>query len=329
MVESASMPSRLIDRLPPVRGALVSDAALAKATWFRVGGPAEVLFRPADRDDLIGFLGNMPADVPVTFLGAGTNVLVRDGGIPGVVIRLGKAFATIEVAGTDVLAGAAAMDINVARAAARHAISGLEFLSGIPGTVGGAVRMNAGAFGREVRDAIVSAEAISRDGTVHSLSADELGLGYRSCGIPDDWIFVAARFRGHSGAIGAIEAEMRRIRIAREDSQPIRTRTGGSTFANPAEEESGGLRAWELIDRAGCRGLARGGAAVSNLHCNFLINTGHATAADIEGLGEEVRRRVSRACGVTLHWEIRRLGRYDSGSKARPVQASDGGECGR
>ena len=294
---------RLIERLPAVRGRYTEDAPLAAISWFRVGGPAEVMFRPADRDDLAQFLANRPADVPVTVIGVASNLLVRDGGIPGVTIRLGRGFADISVSDTQVSAGAAALDLNVARAAAEAGIAGLEFLVGIPGTVGGALRMNAGAYERELKDVIVSAEALDAKGTLHRLTADDLGFGYRSSSVPEDWIFTGATFSGAEGAYNAIEARMREIAQAREESQPIRTRTGGSTFKNPP-----GGSAWRLIDAAGCRGLRRGGAMVSPMHCNFLVNTGDATAADIEELGEDVRRRVRESSGVTLEWEIKRVG---------------------
>jgi UDP-N-acetylmuramate dehydrogenase len=294
---------RLIDRLPPVRGRYKENAPLAPVTWFRVGGPAEVLFRPADAADLAHFLAARPADVPVTVLGVASNVLIRDGGVRGVVIRLGREFAGLAVDGTDMHAGAAAMDVNVARLACTAGIAGLEFLSGVPGTIGGALRMNAGAFGGEMKDVVVSAEALDGSGQRHCLGAGDLGFGYRRATVPEDWMFVSARLRGHLGEVAAITRRMEDIRTRREQTQPIRARTGGSTFANPP-----GGKAWELIEAAGCRGLTRGGAMVAEKHCNFLINTGSATAADLEALGEEVRRRVLETSGVTLHWEIRRLG---------------------
>jgi UDP-N-acetylmuramate dehydrogenase len=294
---------RLIDRLPPVRGRYRENAPLAPVTWFRVGGPAEVLFRPADVDDLAQFLATRPEDVPVTVLGVGSNVLVRDGGVPGVVIRLGREFASLDVDGADILAGAAAMDVNVARLACTAGIAGLEFLSGVPGTIGGALRMNAGAFGGEVKDVVVAAEALDGDGRRHRLNGDDLGFGYRSSSVPADWLFVSARLRGSFGETAAIAGRMDEIRKLRERTQPIRVRTGGSTFTNPP-----GQKAWELIEAAGCRGLTHGDAMVAEKHCNFLINKGSATAADLEALGEEVRRRVLTTSGVALHWEIRRLG---------------------
>lgn len=304
---TARRAERLIDRLPAVRGRYTENAPLASITWFRVGGPAEVMFRPADGDDLATFLAQRPTDVPVTVLGVASNVLIRDGGVPGVVIRLGRRFAHMDVAAEtdrcEVYAGAAAVDVNVARTARDAAVAGLEFLSGIPGTIGGALRMNAGAFGCEIKDVLIAAEALDSSGRLHSLGCEDLGFGYRSCTAPADWVFVAARLRGHPGDQAAIAARMDEIRAAREQTQPTRVRTGGSTFTNPP-----GRKAWALIEQAGCRGLARGGAMVSTKHCNFLINTGSATAADLERLGEEVRRRVFESCGIKLHWEIRRLG---------------------
>jgi UDP-N-acetylmuramate dehydrogenase len=298
------METALPARLPPVRGRLTAAAPLAPVTWFQVGGPAEVLFKPADVEDLAAFLAGCPADVPVTVIGVASNLLVRDGGVAGVVIRLGRGFAEIAAGGAEIRAGAAALDLNVAVAARAAGIGGLEFLSGIPGTVGGALRMNAGAYGRETGAVLVAAEVLDRRGEAHRLTPAAMDLGYRHCGVAADWIFTGAVLRGEPDAPDAIAARMEEIARARAASQPVRARTGGSTFANPP-----GHRAWELIDRAGCRGLRRGGAAMSELHCNFLLNTGGATAADLEGLGEEVRRRVLETSGVTLHWEIRRIGR--------------------
>lgn len=294
---------RLLERLPAVRGRYTENAPLDRISWFRVGGPAEVMFRPADADDLAAFLAARPADVPLTVLGVGSNVLIRDGGIPGVVIRLGRAFAGITVDGPVVFAGAAALDVNVATVACHSGIAGLEFLSGIPGTLGGALRMNAGAFGCQVAEVVVDAEAIDARGARHRLGRDELGFAYRSCAVPQGWLFVAARLQGRAGSPAAVARRMEEIRAARDRAQPVRTRTGGSTFTNPP-----GMKAWQLIDAAGCRGLTRGGARVSEKHCNFLLNTGTATASELEQLGEEVRRRVLEHSGIALHWEIRRLG---------------------
>ncbi len=297
----------LIERLPPVRGRYAENVALAPITWFRVGGPAEVMFRPADEDDLAQFLAEKPADVAVTVLGVGSNLLVRDGGVPGVVIRLGRAFAGIAATGNHLVAGAAALDLNVALAAREAGIGGLEFLSGVPGTIGGAMRMNAGAYGRETKDVLVSARLLDAAGQRRTLAASELGFGYRRTGVPADHIFVEATLEGKGAEKADIASRMTAIREAREGSQPVRARTGGSTFANP-ETADGCGKAWELIDRAGCRGLRLGGAQVSEHHCNFLINTGTASAADLEALGEEVRRRVRETSGVELRWEIERIG---------------------
>ncbi len=293
----------LLDRLPEVRGRYSEGVPLAPITWFRVGGPAEVVFRPADADDLAAFLAARPADVPVTVLGVGSNLLVRDGGVPGVVVRLGRGFARIEADGQEIEAGAGALDGNVARVACEAGLGGVEFLSGIPGTVGGALRMNAGAYGAEIGDVLIVARALDAGGRHHELAPADMHLGYRRCGVADDWIFTGARLRGQPGEPAAIARRIEEIRRERENSQPVRSRTGGSTFANPP-----GAKAWELIDRAGCRGLRIGGAQVSEQHCNFLINTGDATAADLEALGEEVRRRVLLETGVALEWEIRRIG---------------------
>ena len=304
MAPAPDMPASLIDRLPPARGRLAANAPIGPLTWFRVGGPAEVLFRPADEADLADFLAALPEAVPVTIIGVGSNLLVRDGGIPGVTIRLGRGFAEISAEGDMVTAGAGTLDLNVALTAAEAGIAGLEFLSGVPGTIGGGLRMNAGAYGGEIKDVLVHADAVDRAGMIHRVTAAELGLSYRHSDAPDDWIFTGALLRGTRGEPAAIAARMGEIKAAREASQPIRARTGGSTFANPP-----GDHAWRLIDEAGCRGLSRGGAMVSEKHTNFLINTGSATAADLEGLGEEVRRRVHAKFGIVLDWEIRRVGR--------------------
>ena len=293
----------LVRRLPPVRGRLTANAPIGPLTWFHVGGPAEALFRPADLDDLAGFLAALTPDIPVTVIGVGSNLLVRDGGIPGVVIRLGRGFVDIRPDGEAVETGAGALDLNVALTAAEAGIADLEFLSGIPGTIGGGFRTNAGAYGREFKDALISADALDRSGKLHTVTSAEMGLSYRHSDVDPDWIFVRARFKGSAADPAEIGKRMTDIRAAREASQPIRARTGGSTFANPP-----GHQAWKLIDEAGCRGLARGDAMVSEKHTNFLINTGNATAADIEGLGEEVRRRVHERFGVMLQWEIRRIG---------------------
>jgi UDP-N-acetylmuramate dehydrogenase len=295
---------RLIDRLPAVRGELTADASLAAYTWFRVGGPADVLFQPADRDDLLEFLAAKPADVPVTMIGVGSNLLVRDGGVRGVVIRLGRPFAQIERAGDEMLrVGAGAIDPAVSAFARDLGLAGLEFLTGVPGTIGGALRMNAGAYGGDMQAITVSATLVDAKGEIKQLTAEEIGFSYRHTEVPEDWIFVECTLRGHIGDSAEIAAKMAAIRAAREDTQPLRTRTGGSTFANPPDNS-----AWKLIDEAGCRGLKVGGAQVSEKHCNFLLNLGDATAADIETLGEEVRARVHATSGVDLRWEIRRIG---------------------
>ncbi len=300
---TASRHPHLIDRLPPVRGRLTADAPLAGMTWFGVGGPAEVLFKPADAEDLATLLAGKPADVPVTVLGVASNLLVRDGGVPGVVLRLGRGFAGIEAADGTIRAGAAALDGNVALVARDAGLGGLEFLSGIPGTIGGGLRMNAGAYGREFKDVVVSVEALDGHGERRTLDNAEMSFGYRHAGVPEGWIFTKAVLRGEPAEPAEIARRMDEIRASREASQPVRSRTGGSTFANPP-----GAKAWQLIDRAGCRGLRVGGAMVSDKHCNFLVNLGEATAADIEALGEEVRRRVRETSGISLEWEIRRIG---------------------
>jgi UDP-N-acetylmuramate dehydrogenase len=293
----------LIMRLPMVRGRYSERVDMAPFTWFRVGGPAEVVYRPADPEDLASFLANKPVDVAVTVIGVTSNLLVRDGGISGVVVRLGKEFAQVDFSDNEVRIGAAMLDANASQAALRAGRAGLEFLSGIPGSIGGGLRMNAGAYGREFKDVLIEAEAIDPDGETHRLPVQDMDMDYRHCGVAKDWIFTSALFKTEAGGTGDIERRMTEIRSAREASQPIRSRTGGSTFANPD-----GGKAWELIDAAGCRGLRVGGAMVSELHCNFLINTGTATARDLETLGEEVRRRVLETSGITLRWEIRRIG---------------------
>jgi UDP-N-acetylmuramate dehydrogenase len=301
MMALATRP-HLIDRLAKPRGRLTADAPLGPQTWFRTGGNAEVLFRPADVEDLAAFLRDLPGEVPVTVLGVGSNVIVRDGGIKGVVIRLMRGFTAVTVEGHEVVAGAGAPDLNVALTAREHSLAGLEFLSGIPGTIGGAFPTNAGAYGGELVEVLISADVVDRTGKIFTVTPGELGLSYRHSDAPADWIFTSARLKAAPGDQLAIARRINQIDAARADSQP-RSRTGGSTFANPA-----GHRAWELIDRAGCRGLKVGGAQVSEKHTNFLINTGDASAADIEALGEEVRRRVREQCGVQLQWEIRRIG---------------------
>jgi UDP-N-acetylmuramate dehydrogenase len=289
-----------------VRGHVAFDAPLAPLTWFRAGGAAEALFSPTDEDDLAGFLARLPAAVPVTVIGLGSNLIVRDGGVEGVVVRLGgRAFNAIDMMEEcRIVAGAAAPDQFVAKAAATAGVDGLAFLRGVPGAIGGALRMNAGAHGGEIKGVLVEAHGLDRRGGTRVFANAGMGYSYRHSTAPDDVIFTRATLQGRPGDPDAIVAEMERITRAREASQPIREKTGGSTFKNPP-----GMKAWELIDRAGCRGLVVGDAQVSTMHCNFLINRGHATAADLESLGEEVRRRVRETSGVTLEWEILRFGR--------------------
>ena len=307
----------LIPDMPPVRGKLTAQAPLAPLVWFKAGGAADWLFEPKDADDLAAFLAALDPAVPVMALGLGSNMIVRDGGVPGVVVRLGKAFAQVErLEATALRCGGGASGILVSSTARDAGIGGLEFLRSIPGTVGGFVRMNGGAYGREVKDILVEAEVILRSGERVTLPLEALGFTYRHSALPDGAIVVSAIFRGHPEAPAVVQAEMDRISAAREASQPLRSKTGGSTFKNPPPELSNGLKAWALVDRAGCRGLAIGGAQVSEKHTNFLINTGDATSADIEALGEEVRRRVKADSGVTLEWEIQRVGRATKGEGA-------------
>jgi UDP-N-acetylmuramate dehydrogenase len=288
-----------------VRGTLTRDAPLAKLVWFKSGGAADYLFEPADLDDLTQFLASLPEAVPVMALGLGSNLIIRDGGVPGVVVRLGKAFASVEAKRDCVLeCGGGAPGILVATKARDAGVAGLEFLRGIPGTVGGFVRMNGGAYGREVADILIDCDVVLPGGNCVTIPVSDLEYTYRHSRLPDGAIVVAARFKGAPGDPAAIEAEMNRIAHAREETQPLRSKTGGSTFKNPK-----GDSAWRLVDAAGCRGLKLGDAQVSEKHANFLINTGEASSADIEGLGEEVRRRVAEKCGVYLEWEIQRVGR--------------------
>ena len=297
------MQSRPCDALPPVRGTYAEGALLKDLMWFRVGGPAEVLFRPADAEDLATFLYAKPADVLVTVIGVGSNLLIRDGGIPGVVIRLPGSFGKIAAEGTRVRAGAAALDAAVARVAAEAGVAGLEFLRGIPGTIGGALRMNAGCYGREIKDVFVEARAVDGSCNIVTLNASDMEFIYRKSGVPEGFVFVEAVLQGEAGDPGEIRARMNALVEQRESTQPVKAKTGGSTFKNPP-----GHKAWQLIDEAGCRGLMHGAAQVSEKHCNFLINTGKATAAEIEGLGEDVRARVKDKFGIELEWEIKRVG---------------------
>jgi UDP-N-acetylmuramate dehydrogenase len=290
--------------MPVLRGRLLANQSLAEFTWFRVGGPAQALFMPEDEADLAYFLAQLPDEIAVTVIGLGSNLIVRDGGVPGIVIRLGRGFgATTVEPNARVRAGAAVPDMKVARTAQEAGIAGLAFLRGIPGAIGGALRMNGGAYGRETKDVLIEARAVDRRGGAHVLSVHELHYSYRHCGVPDDIIFTEALFQGMPGDPIAIASEMEQITQSREATQPIKSRTGGSTFKNPP-----GHKAWQLIDAAGCRGLTVGDAQVSPMHCNFLINRGNARAADIEHLGETVRARVKETSGVALEWEIKRIG---------------------
>ena len=292
-----------LSALPSLRGRAQPNASLARFTWFRVGGPAELLVRPADADDLAAFLRALPPDIPVHVIGACSNLIIRDGGLPGVTIKLARGFSAIDVEANGMIAGAAALDVTVSEHAAAAGLTGLEFLSGIPGTIGGAMAMNAGAYGGETAQVVDWVEVVTRSGEQCRLMAADLAFAYRHSRLPTGAVVTRARLRAVAGNAATIAARMNEIRTAREASQPVHARTGGSTFRNPP-----GMKAWELIDAAGCRGLTLGGAQVSEKHCNFLINTGTATAADIEGLGEQVRRRVFAASGVELEWEIHRVG---------------------
>jgi UDP-N-acetylmuramate dehydrogenase len=296
--------SELKAAMPQLRGRLVANQSLAELTWFRVGGPAQMLFAPTDEDDLAYFLKNLPKEFSVYVVGVGSNLIVRDGGLPGAVIRLPpRGFGETSVEGDVVSAGAAALDKRVAETAAAADLGGLEFFFGIPGTIGGALRMNAGANAAETKDVLAEATGIGRDGERHVFTNAEMKFVYRNCGVDPSIIFTSARFRGKAASPEAIRARMNEVQAHREAAQPIREKTGGSTFQNPP-----GHSAWKLIDAAGCRGLRLGGAQVSEMHCNFLINTGEATGSDIEALGETVRARVKEMSGIELHWEIKRVG---------------------
>jgi len=294
----------IIQKLPSVRGRYAEGTELSKLTWFRVGGPAEVLYKPIDVEDLSFFLKHKSKEVPALTIGVGSNLLVRDGGISGVVIRL-HGFNNIVVQGNEIEVGAGVLDRTLALVAQEEGLQNLEFLAGIPGTVGGALRMNAGCYGTEIKDILVSALAVDNQGKIHKLTPEDMGFSYRHCKIPEDWVFVGARFKAKSGNSQEIAARIEKLLAEREDAQPVKSRTGGSTFANPE-----GYKAWELIDKAGCRGLKVGGAQVSEKHCNFLINTGEATAEDLEVLGETVRAGVLESSGISLRWEIVRMGFY-------------------
>lgn len=298
-----------MDRLPPVRGKLEASVTLAPFTWFRVGGPAEVLFQPADEADLADFLRLCPADIPMLAVGVGSNLIVRDGGVPGVVIRLSpRGFGQISTNGLQVTAGAACLDASVAKKAAEAGIAGLEFYRGVPGTIGGALRMNAGCYESETKDVLVSCVAYDRAGQRHEFSCADMGFTYRHTTAPADLIFVSATFQGTADDPAEILARMDAITEKREQSQPIRDKTGGSTFKNPDPLQSGGRKSWQVIDAAGLRGYQIGGAQMSEKHCNFMINTGTATAKDLEALGEHVIQQVKATQGVDLHWEIKRIG---------------------
>ncbi|MCC0053686.1 MAG: UDP-N-acetylmuramate dehydrogenase [Rhodobiaceae bacterium] len=303
--------------MPDLRGRLEANAPLAPLTWFRVGGPAQVLYLPADADDLAYFRSRLDAAIALTIVGVGSNLLVRDGGVAGVVIRLGRGFNAVEILdGNRVRAGAAALDVRVAKAAAEAGIAGLSFLSGIPGAIGGALRMNAGAYGGETVDVLVSADAVDAAGNKVTLSVGDMGMSYRHSDAPGELIFTQALLQGHAGTPEELRAEIEAITERRAGSQPIKERTGGSTFANPDPPGTPDQRkSWQLIDAAGCRGLTVGDAMVSQMHCNFLINRGNATAYDIELLGETVCRRVRETSGVTLRWEIRRIGEMAPGQE--------------
>ena len=294
---------KIDDMLPEVRGVYRENYKLSKTNWFQVGGAAEILFKPEDAEDLAHFIKNKPADLEINTIGVGSNIIVRDGGISGVTIKLGRNFSYVNIEGENVETGAGTLDVNVANQCLKHEIGGLEFLSGIPGTIGGALAMNAGAYGVEVKDVLISAQAIDDEGNIITLKTDDIGYGYRSKEIPDSWIFTKALFKGSKKNANMIEGIMNEIAEKREDTQPIRTRTGGSTFKNPD-----GKKAWELIDEAGCRGLKIGGAKISEKHCNFMENTGDATASDLENLGDEVIKKVKEKTGIELNWEIKRIG---------------------
>ena len=319
----------LLSRLPPVRGALTPMRPLSELTWLRVGGPAEVLFQPADAADLAGFLAALPADIPVTPLGAGSNVIVRDGGLPGVTIRLGRGFAGVSKSGpTTLRLGAGVLDAHAAKAAATYGIAGLEFLRGVPGMIGGALRMNAGCYGAYVADRFRAARAVDRRGRLLTLGPEDMAFGYRSCGLPEDVIFLEAELEGAADAPEAILARMDRLMRKRAETQPVKERTAGSTFRNPSGASSIGAagedhsrKAWALIEAAGCRGLRLGRAQMSEMHANFMVNLGGATAAHLENLGETVRSKVFLNSGVQLQWEVKRIGipRSDeSPSQGRP-----------
>lgn len=292
------------EQLPTIRGTYRERVPLAKTTWFQVGGEADIVFRPEDTEDLAYFIQHKPQNVPVLCLGVGSNVIVRDGGVEGVVIKLGRFFSRIEVQGTNISVGAGALDYNVAMVAKDHGIAGLEFLSGIPGTIGGALAMNAGAYGGDIASILIEAEAVTDAGDIITLRPEDIGFVYRGNTLPEGIIFTKAILRGQTGDKQEIAQKIQEIQDKRAETQPIKERTGGSTFKNPQE-----ISAWKLVDQAGCRGLEKGGAKISEKHCNFMLNIGNATADDLEGLGDEVIQRVKDQTGVTLQWEIKRLGK--------------------
>lgn len=303
-----------IDQLPQVRGRYTQDAPLGAKGWFRCGGTVDILFKPADQDDLQDFLKVCPSDIPVYIFGALSNTIIRDGGICGVVIRLNRKFANIDVEGETIKAGALALDANVVNVAADNGIGELEFLSGIPGSIGGALRMNAGCYGTEIKDVLVECEALDRSGNLHVLTPDQMGMTYRHIDVPEDYIFLNATLKGSPQDSKIVKQNIVKIKQSREDSQPIREKTGGSTFANPSAQElsqaglPADMKVWQLTESVGGRGLKVGGAMMSEKHCNFMINTGDATAADLENLGEEIRARVLEKHGITLRWEVKRIG---------------------
>jgi UDP-N-acetylmuramate dehydrogenase len=299
----------LIEKLPAVRGKIEENVPLAPYTWFRVGGPAQILFQPADEEDLAQFLAALPIDIPVQIIGVGSNLIVRDGGVNGVVIRLTpKGFGQVSVNGNRISCGTMVLDAILAKKAGEAGIAGLEFYRGVPGTIGGAIRMNAGCYEQETKDVLIEVVAIDRQGKRHIFKNSDMGFEYRKCALPTDLIFVSATFEGKIDEPAEILARMDAITARRENSQPIREKTGGSTFKNPDQIQSGGRKSWQVIDAAGLRGFSIGGAQMSEKHCNFMINTGNATANDLEALGEYVIKTVKEKEGVDLHWEIRRIG---------------------
>lgn len=306
------MVKSLLERLPQVSGRYTENADLKKLVWFRVGGPAQVLFKPKNDEDLCFFLKECPKDIPINIIGVGSNLLIRDGGIPGVVIKLGGSFANIRAEDNTIIVGAGALDRTVALTAAEHNLSGFEFLAGIPGTIGGAVKMNAGCYGSEVKDIFEWCKIVTPDGTCKTVTKNDIAFDYRHSDIEDSWIVVEACFKGTPGKKTAILNRVNQIMAEREESQPTRSRTGGSTFKNPL-----GKKAWELIDKAGCRGYKIGGAIVSPKHCNFLINEGDATAQDLENLGNHVKEMVKEKCGTRLNWEIKRIGVFNDIKKEK------------